>query len=80
MKHVNLADAKARFSELVNEVETGQSIEITKRGKVVARLVPAESSRRPIDIERLRRHLEKMPFQDEPAGEFIRKMRDDERY
>lgn len=80
MKHINLADAKARFSELVTEAESGQSIEITRRGKVVARLVPAEPPKQPIDIERLRRHLAKMPFQDEPAAEFIRKMRDDERY
>ena len=80
MKHVNLAEAKTRLSELVSAVETGQSIEITKRGKVVARLVPADAPKRPIDIERLRRHLAKMPFQEEPAGEFVRKMRDEERY
>jgi prevent-host-death family protein len=80
MKHVSLADAKARFSELVSQAESGQSIEITKRGKVVARLVPAQPQKQPLDIERLRQHLKTMPFQDEPAGEFIRKMRDDERY
>jgi prevent-host-death family protein len=80
MKHVSLADAKARLSELVTQAESGQSIEITKRGKVVARLVPAQPPKQPVDVERLRQHLKTMPFQDEPAGEFVRKMRDDERY
>ena len=80
MRHVSLADAKARFSELIAEVESGQTVEITKRGKVAARLVPAEQVKKPIDVERLRKHLESMPMQEESAGEFIRKMRDDERY
>lgn len=80
MRHVGLAEAKAHLSELIAEVESGQTVEITKRGKVAARLVPAEPIKKPIDVERLRKHLESMPMQEESAGEFIRKMRDDERY
>src|ERR1700745_1690817 len=33
MSAVNLADAKAHLSELVDRVETGDSIDITRRGK-----------------------------------------------
>jgi prevent-host-death family protein len=80
MKHVSLADAKAHLSELVTKAEDGETIEITRRGKVVARLVPAESPRQPIDVERLRRFAKTMPYQEEPASEFIRDMRDEERY
>lgn len=80
MKHVSLADAKARLSELVTQAEAGETIEITRRGKVVAKLMPVEVKKQPIDIERLRRLASRMPFQEESAGEFVRRMRDEERY
>ena len=38
MDVINLADAKAHLSELVDRVEAGGSIAITRRGKPVARL------------------------------------------
>ena len=60
MKHVSLADAKARLSELVTQAEDGETIEITRRGKVVARLVPATTARPKIDIEALRRHQQSL--------------------
>ena len=37
MVTVNLAQAKARLSELPDKVEAGQEVIITRRGKVVAR-------------------------------------------
>ncbi len=40
METVNLFDAKNRLSALVDEVEAGQQITITRRGKPVAHLVP----------------------------------------
>ena len=40
MNDVALFDAKNRLSELINRVEAGEEIAITRRGKVVARLVP----------------------------------------
>lgn len=80
MKHVSLAEAKARLSELVTQAEGGETIEITRRGKVVAKLVPVADQKRPLDIERLRRHLATMPFQEQSAADFVREMRDEERY
>jgi len=38
---VNAFDAKTHLSRLLNEAEQGRSITITRRGKPVARLVPA---------------------------------------
>lgn len=52
MNNVALFDAKNRLSELINRVEAGEEIAITRRGKVVARLVPAapeEANRRARD-------------------------------
>ena len=40
MHDVALFEAKNRLSELINRVEAGEEIAITRRGKVVARLVP----------------------------------------
>jgi antitoxin HicB len=41
MNDIALSDAKNRLSELIRRVESGEEIAITRRGKVVARLVPA---------------------------------------
>jgi prevent-host-death family protein len=46
---IALADAKAHLSELVDRAEAGASIDITRRGKIVARLTPALGPRKPID-------------------------------
>lgn len=37
---VGAFDAKTRFSELLRRVEEGEEFEITRRGRVVARLAP----------------------------------------
>ena len=76
MNAINLADAKARLSELV---EAGEPIEITRRGKAVARLSPAVPPRKPIDIALLRAVTDTMPLQAQSAGDFVRAMRDSDR-
>jgi len=45
MHTVSVYDAKARLSELVDRAESGQATTITKRGRVVAKLVPAKAPR-----------------------------------
>ena len=77
---VNLADAKARLSELVDRVQAGESIEITRRGKPVARLTAATRPRKPIDPARLAALTADMPPQAPEAAELVRSMRDGERY
>jgi prevent-host-death family protein len=43
---IGIRDLKSRAPQVVREVrETGESVEITYRGAVVARLTPAEDSR-----------------------------------
>lgn len=41
MDRVGAFEAKTHFSALLERVAKGETIEITRRGKVVARLVPA---------------------------------------
>jgi prevent-host-death family protein len=45
MDRLSVYDAKARFSELVERAQAGRSTIITKRGRVVARIVPAAAPR-----------------------------------
>jgi prevent-host-death family protein len=40
------ADAKARFAELLDQVENGRTVRITRHGKPIARLVPEAEIRR----------------------------------
>lgn len=80
MAAINLADAKAHLSELVDRVEAGDSIDITRRGKPVARLVGVARPRRRIDAALLRLLTAAMPPQAESAAELVRSMRDGDRY
>lgn len=80
MKTINLADAKARFSEIVDRVEAGETVQILRRGKAVAQLTPVRRKLKPVDVAALRRAAQAMTPQTESAGDLIRRMRDDDRY
>jgi prevent-host-death family protein len=79
MGTVNLAAAKAHLSELVDRVQAGETIAITRRGKTVARLVAAGSPRRPIDKAMLAALTTTLPPQPVGAAELVRSMRDGDR-
>jgi len=80
MDSVNLADAKAHLSELVERAAAGEAVCITRRGKPVAQIAPAEAPRKRIDPAALRAVTSSMRLQREPARRFIRRMRDESRY
>lgn len=80
MKNVNIAEAKARLSELVESAEAGDSVCITRRGKPVAKLVPATTAAKRIDPAALKNVTRSMPRQKQTAGAFVRAMRDEDRY
>ncbi|PKP90636.1 MAG: type II toxin-antitoxin system prevent-host-death family antitoxin [Alphaproteobacteria bacterium HGW-Alphaproteobacteria-16] len=64
MERFNLADVKARLSEII------------RRGKLAARLVPAAPTKKPVDVAALRVAAAKLPYQAETGADIIRKMRD----
>lgn len=80
MSTINLADAKAHLSELVDRVEAGDTIAITRRGKLVARLTGAVEPRKRIDRLMLRALTADMPAQPQTAADLVRSMRDGDRY
>jgi|GEM_PF-618508 len=64
MNAITLAEAKAHLSELVDRVEAGASIDITRRGKPVARLTAPERPRKRIEAALLQALTATLP----PAG------------
>jgi prevent-host-death family protein len=80
MDAINLAEAKAHLSELIDRVEAGDSIDITRRGKPVARLTPVVRLRRRIDAALLQSLTANMPLPTEGAADLVRAMRDGDRY
>jgi prevent-host-death family protein len=80
MGTVNLADAKAHLSELVDRVQAGDTIDITRRGRPVARLTAVARPRKRIDLAMLQALTAAMPPQDERESDLVRSMRDGDRY
>jgi prevent-host-death family protein len=60
MKHVGIFKAKTHLSNLIDEVEKGREIVITRHGKPVAKLVPAGERLSPEAVERRRKALKKL--------------------
>ena len=80
MEGVNLAEAKAHLSELVDRVEAGETVDILRRGKPAARLSPPVKARQKVDADALARLTAEMPRQKRGATATVRAMRDSDRY
>lgn len=65
MDEVGAFDAKNRLSELLDKVERGEEVVITRRGKAIARLVPTNSQ-----AERERRSREAWELLRENARKY----------
>ena len=74
----SLAEAKAQLSKLIELVESGEQVTITKRGKAVAQIIKSEQPRQ--RVPSLAEHRAGIHYLGEPAAEFIRKMRESDRF
>ena len=61
MADINLADAKARLSELVARAEAGETIRISRGGRPVVELRAVANPRNPVDVSMLRPVTETLP-------------------
>jgi prevent-host-death family protein len=77
---VSLANAKAHLSELVERAAAGEAVCITRHGKAVAQITAIDTPRKRIDMAALQAMTDAMPVQTETARDFIRRMRDEDRY
>ena len=80
LNHTNLKEAKARLSQLVERARRGETVIITRRGQPVARIAPTQSPSQAISLQQLQAVTARQPAQAEPADQFIRRMREGERY
>jgi prevent-host-death family protein len=80
MTTISLAEAKAKLSELIERAAAGETVCITRRGKPIAQIIAAQRPREAIDAAALKRLTDTMTPQVESAGEFVRRMRDEDRY
>jgi prevent-host-death family protein len=80
MRSVSLTAAKAHLSELVERAESGDTVRITRRGKPVAQITAIKRPRKRIDLAALRAMTDATPRQAETSRDFIRRMRDEDRY
>jgi prevent-host-death family protein len=70
MKAYQASQAKAHFLRLLDEVERGETVVITRHGKPIARLVPDENFRREdarramAEIKEMRKHAKPMTIEE----------------
>jgi prevent-host-death family protein len=83
MRHVSVAEAKAKLSEILDGVIAGEEVIITRRGKEVARLggmslaAPVEAPKKQFDWDEFKARLAQRPF---TKGSAVVEMRELDRY
>jgi prevent-host-death family protein len=75
MKAINLAEAKAHLSELVNKAQSGEETVIMRRGQPVARLAPIAATK--LALRSLAAFRATLPKARKSSAELIRKLRDE---
>ena len=70
MRDIQASDAKTHLPQILDEVERGETVRITRHGRPIARIVP-EANRRQAEIEKavaniraLRRHTGKITVEE----------------
>jgi prevent-host-death family protein len=74
---VNLAQAKARLSELLDKVQGGESVVITRHGKAVAHLSAAATPKQP--LRPLAAFRARTPRWRRSSASLLREIRDESR-
>jgi prevent-host-death family protein len=76
MVTVTLVEVKAHLSELLDKVEAGEQVVITRHGKPVANMSPVVADKKP--IRSLAKFGARMPrLRDPTTSELLRQMRDE---
>jgi prevent-host-death family protein len=78
MVTVNLVQAKAHLSELLDKVEAGEEVIITRHGRAVAQLRPVSHPRNPLMLDDLAAFRATMPPLRRASAELLREARDEE--
>ena len=77
MQTVNIKEARKNLSSLLNRVETGEEIVITRRGKIIAKLVPTKQGG---DLPSLKKFRSSIRSLEKSLSRTIVDLREQERY
>jgi prevent-host-death family protein len=77
METLSLARAKARLSEVLDRVEAGEEVVITRRGRAVARIKPVRKPLQPIAFDELAAVRAKLPKATTSSAELVRQLRNE---
>jgi prevent-host-death family protein len=77
METISVADTKAHLSKLLDRVEKGEEIVVTRRGRPVARLSPVKSRKKPFPS--LSGFRSEIPPLKTTGSEALRLIREDSR-
>ncbi len=75
MATINLAEAKAQLSSILDRVEAGESFVITRHGRAVAQVTPAVKPAQQLPVDELARFRDSMPASPQPSADILRAMR-----
>lgn len=75
MHTVSLSEAKSHLSQPLRQVEAGEEVIITRRGKPVARITPVERLKQA--VKSLAAFRRRMPRWRKPGNELLREMGDE---
>ena len=70
MREIQASEAKAHLSELLDDVERGETLVITRHGRPIARIVPGADRRQEeidkaiVNIKELRKRTGKITFEE----------------
>ena len=78
MHAMSLAHAKAHLSELLNMVESGQEVVITRHGRPVARVLSANAVKQALPLARLAKLRQQLPARKGSSAVALRVLRDAE--
>ena len=78
VKKVTVTYSRSHLSELLDRVQTGKEIVISRRGKNVARLLPTlpKTPKEPVPLKELAEFRSKMPQLRKSSTVLLREMRD----
>jgi prevent-host-death family protein len=75
------SEAKAKFAELLDQVEQGRTVRITRHGKIIARIVPDGEARRTEAAEAVKRlKALREQFGKAPLAEILASRREGHKY
>ena len=77
METVTVAEAKAHLSGLLNRIERGEEVIVTRRGQPVAKIVPVQTAKR--RLPSLRDFRAKLPRPSVSGSDVLRRLRDESR-